>query len=454
MPTPSGFCREHFAERIRDCTAARNAEWQPFVTVRDRRWHLRQDRALGAAPTRRTSRSGWMSARTWKTPRRLPSLLGAHASVEEALKAYDAARRPKAESLQRASSASQSWFEQVDRHIEHAVRAVRLLAAHLQHAHHLRTIEKAAPELVRSVDALIAPQGTAAATAAAADVRADQAARPHHPQPRRGIADVHVFGDERHRERFPSGASRQPRRRRRRPCHHRDDRRAAGRPHQPALRRHVCTEHVDAWRRVVDFIHGQSLQGRDPARACRPQGLADAHLGGPPEPRRRPTGNCSRRRRFRSWKAGRPRAPWTAPTWTSCATPLCAPPNVGGRRLRHDRAAFRTRLPDLVASSRRLQQAHRRIRRLARKPHAVSAGGVQRRARRLAAGQTDLHAHLGARLGRGRHHHRRRDRNRAHAARGRQRHPRGLVRRRVERAARRPTAAPIRRCSPTASATR
>ena len=92
-----------------------------------------------------------------------------------------------------------------------------------------------------------------------------------------------------------------------------------------------------------------------------------------------------------------------------------------------------------------LQQAHRRIRRLAREPHAVPARGVQGGARRLAEGQADQHAHLVGRLGRGRHHHRGRDRDRAHAGRGRQRHPRGLVRRRRERAARRSTAAPIRR---------
>ena len=47
----------------------------------------------------------------------LAELLTSHASVEDALKAFDAARRPKAESLQRASNASQGWFEHIDEHI-------------------------------------------------------------------------------------------------------------------------------------------------------------------------------------------------------------------------------------------------------------------------------------------------------------------------------------------------
>ena len=79
----------------------------------------------------------------------LAALLGTHASVEDALKAFDAARRPKAESLQRAARASQSWFEHVDQHIgmpfEQFVFALLTASMRMTYAR----VEKAAPELVR-----------------------------------------------------------------------------------------------------------------------------------------------------------------------------------------------------------------------------------------------------------------------------------------------------------------
>ena len=88
----------------------------------------------------------------------LAELLSSHASVEDALKAFDAARRPKAESLQRASKASQGWFEHVDDHIgmpfEQFVFALLTASMRITYAR----IEKAAPELVRGIDALISPQ--------------------------------------------------------------------------------------------------------------------------------------------------------------------------------------------------------------------------------------------------------------------------------------------------------
>ena len=93
---------------------------------------------------------------------------------------------------------------------------------------------------------------------------------------------------------------------------------------------------------------------------------------------------------------------------------------MAARRLRLARTALRARLPDVGLHHAADQQAHRRIRRQPRKPHALSARSISRRARGVAERQADLGAHFGQRLGRpGRHHAAGRRRDFAHI-RGRQ----------------------------------
>jgi anthraniloyl-CoA monooxygenase len=88
----------------------------------------------------------------------LAEFLTTQETVENALKAFDAARRPKAESLQRASRASQSWFEHVGLHIDKPFEqfVFSLLTASMRITY--ARVEKAAPELVRRVDAIVSPQ--------------------------------------------------------------------------------------------------------------------------------------------------------------------------------------------------------------------------------------------------------------------------------------------------------
>jgi anthraniloyl-CoA monooxygenase len=151
------FCRQHFAEALDGATPAAS-QWQSFVTVRRQRWYSGKTVALGrAAYTSHYSvgldiRSGLEDAEA------LADALGAHASIDEALTSFDAARRPKAESLQRASRASQSWFEHVDLHISMPFEqfVFSLLTANMRMTY--ARVEKAAPELVRSVDAIVSPE--------------------------------------------------------------------------------------------------------------------------------------------------------------------------------------------------------------------------------------------------------------------------------------------------------
>ena len=152
------FCGQHFTGALDGVSAPAGATWRPFITVRASRWHGGKTVVMGeAAYTSHFSvglnvRSGMEDAEA------LADLLVTHSSVEEALKAFDAARRPKAESLQRASRASQAWFEHVDEHIgmpfEQFVFALLTASMRITYAR----IEKAAPELVRGIDALISPQ--------------------------------------------------------------------------------------------------------------------------------------------------------------------------------------------------------------------------------------------------------------------------------------------------------
>ena len=65
------------------------------------------------------------------------------------------------------------------------------------------------------------------------------------------------------------------------------------------------------------------------------------------------------------------------------------------------------------------QPAHRRVRRQPREPAALPARGVRGDARRVARAQADVGAHLGDRLGRGRHHRRGCGRDRARPSRPR-----------------------------------
>ena len=80
------------------------------------------------------------------------------------------------------------------------------------------------------------------------------------------------------------------------------------------------------------------------------------------------------------------------------------------RGLRHDRTARRARLSDRKLHLAADQPAHRRIRRVAAKPPALSARGVPRHAQGLAREQADVGAHLGDRLAGRRAHRRRRGR--------------------------------------------
>ena len=162
--------------------------------------------------------------------------------------------------------------------------------------------------------------------------------------------------------------------------------------------------HVDAWRRIVDFVHRESdarmalqlgprgaqgvhaprLGGVGRAARCRQLAhhvaVAAAVDGGERNPARDDARrHGSRAGRIRRGRAARDRG-----------------------RLRRTRAPLRARLSPLELHLSADQRAPRRVRRLAREPDALPARGSGCGASGLAGGETARCAHLRDRLGRGR----------------------------------------------------
>jgi anthraniloyl-CoA monooxygenase len=135
-----------------------DATWRPFITVRGPRWHAGKILLMGRAAYTSHFSVGLDVRSYFEDAEALADLLATHASIEDALKSFETARRPRAESLQRAAAASQSWFEHVDDHIrmpfEQFVFALLTSSMRMTYAR----IEKVVPDLIRSVDALIAPK--------------------------------------------------------------------------------------------------------------------------------------------------------------------------------------------------------------------------------------------------------------------------------------------------------
>src|SRR6185503_441680 len=111
------LCREHFGELFEAATKAQPCTWQTFTTVRHRSWHIGKTVVMGRAAYNSHFSVGLDIRSYFEDAETLAGLLGTQSTISDALKAYDAARRPKAESLQRAADASQSWFEQAEAHL-------------------------------------------------------------------------------------------------------------------------------------------------------------------------------------------------------------------------------------------------------------------------------------------------------------------------------------------------
>ena len=214
-------------------------------------------------------------------------------------------------------------------------------------------------------------------------------------------------------------------------------------------------EHVAAWRRIVDFVHGYTrakiaLQlGHSGPKGSTQLGWEEAD-----EPLLRDNWPVIAPSPIAYGERNQVPREMTLDDMERVKGDFVRAAAMGALRFRHARAALRARLPAREFHLAADQPAHRRLRRLAGKPAALSARGVRGDAGGVAGAQADVGAHLRYRLGRGRHHARRRGGGGARVR--RRRAPTSSTSRPARRRGTRSrsTAACSRRRSPTRSATR
>ena len=165
----------------------------------------------------------------------------------------------------------------------------------------------------------------------------------------------------------------------------------------------------DAWRRIVDFRpRGDRREDRDAAGSRRREGLDVRAVGGGGEDQPLAHGQLAARVRQRAAISRRHFADGARGDARRHGADQGRfrgrDPPRGGGRLRLARAPLRARLSAVVFHLAAHQPPRRRVRRRSRRPLPISARSVRGDPRRVARGQADQRAHLGARLGGRRHH--------------------------------------------------
>ncbi|MGH7680992.1 MAG: bifunctional salicylyl-CoA 5-hydroxylase/oxidoreductase [Candidatus Eiseniibacteriota bacterium] len=113
------FCERLFAKELSGHKLLSNrSAWRSFPTIRNERWwHGNIVLAGDAAHTAHFS-VGSGTKLAMEDSIALVDALTRHADIPSALAAYEAARRPAVESLQRAAQASLQWFEDTERYMK------------------------------------------------------------------------------------------------------------------------------------------------------------------------------------------------------------------------------------------------------------------------------------------------------------------------------------------------
>jgi len=126
--------------------------WRRFPVIRCERWHHENVVFLGDAVHTAHFSIGSGTKIALEDAIALRDALDRDASVPEALRAYEAARRPVVESFQRAAQVSLEWFEDTERHIAHRplVFSFSLLTRSLRVTH--ENLRLRDPEFVDRVD--------------------------------------------------------------------------------------------------------------------------------------------------------------------------------------------------------------------------------------------------------------------------------------------------------------
>jgi len=158
------FCESLFADELQGHPLISNRSvWRRFPTVRNARWHHENVVLLGDAAHTAHFSVGSGTKLAMEDAIALVAALGEHAHVPDALAAYEAARRPAVESLQRAAQVSLQWFEDTERYmtLEPIQFAFTLLTRSLRVTH--ENLKLRDPAFVRRVDAWFAAKAHATA---------------------------------------------------------------------------------------------------------------------------------------------------------------------------------------------------------------------------------------------------------------------------------------------------
>ena len=160
------FCESLFADELQGHRLVSNRSvWRRFPTVRNEHWHHENVVLLGDAAHTAHFSVGSGTKLAMEDAIALVAALGEHARVPDALAAYETARRPAVESLQRAAQVSLKWFEDTERYmsLEPIQFAFTLLTRSLRVTH--ENLKLRDPAFVRRVDDWFAGQAFAAAGA-------------------------------------------------------------------------------------------------------------------------------------------------------------------------------------------------------------------------------------------------------------------------------------------------
>ncbi|HKE89358.1 MAG TPA: bifunctional salicylyl-CoA 5-hydroxylase/oxidoreductase [Gemmatimonadales bacterium] len=147
------FCEELFAEELEGHRLERNRSiWRSFGTVKTAHWHHRNIVLLGDAAHTAHFSVGSGTKLAMEDAIVLTRSLGQHRDLSDALQAYEAERRPVVESLQRAAQVSLEYFENTERYmqLEPVQFAFNLLTRSLRITHDNLKVRD--PRFVESVD--------------------------------------------------------------------------------------------------------------------------------------------------------------------------------------------------------------------------------------------------------------------------------------------------------------
>lgn len=151
------YCEKLFAPRLRGHRLLKNKSvWRSFPTIYNERFSWENVVLVGDAVHTAHFSIGSGTKLALEDAISLADALDTHARLPDALAAYEADRRPKVETLQRAAQVSLEWFENTERYmdLEPLQFEFSMLTRSLRVTH--ENLKVRDPALVREVDAWVA----------------------------------------------------------------------------------------------------------------------------------------------------------------------------------------------------------------------------------------------------------------------------------------------------------